>query len=461
MENIIIKDIVALLRLYDNKHDDVAFFKILSSKLFSIKRLDLSKFTKNVFFENYKNKEKKLHLIDGFQFVGKTNIDTENFIIAKQKIDIILQQKNILELIEKIFKEFMIIEQAELFDCKKRFEKLEQDIIKFVKEQGFVSIQDIINFVNTHNFELENKTNTEEHILLDIDYLLINAKMQKDKKQIEKLELKKEKVKNKSKDLDVSFYTEQIETNKYQKEKEMLVLPNFSATQFNMYDTCPNQYRCCYIYSIPTPKKYFFVFGGIMHKVIEELTKIIKDGKEVSENFGKQLLLSMWDSNGYQTEEQEKEYFATGEKMIEMFLKRQKELETELVSIEKKFTIEIERFKINGIIDRIDMEKGGEYLVIDYKTSKTEKDTESLRHDLQLLLYYDGLTKLYGKVPKMLCHWYLLSDNVVSVVPTINDLTNIRSKILDICTSILTEKFEPKKSNACEWCDFKLLCSKW
>ena len=147
--------------------------------------------------------------------------------------------------------------------------------------------------------------------------------------------------------------------------------------------------------------------------------------------------------------------------MLKQFLDKQAQVDTRLVDIERTFTIEVDNFKIFGVIDRVDMDDNGDYIVVDYKTSISEKNKDSLRRDLQLLVYYDAVHKLYNKVPRLVGHWYLVSDNVVSVIPTTEDLKEIRSRIMSICTSIVTEQFEPVKSSSCNFCDYKLLCPKW
>jgi putative RecB family exonuclease len=391
----------------------------------------------------------------------------------KKKIEGLLMQTNMHYLIEDIFLDFAIVDQSELLDSKEEIILFKEKLLLFVKEQeenSLLMVDDIIEFVKKHETitkekeakkEIHDKKSVSNKIFLDLDYLILRAKLRGDTKEKEKLEKKKEKVIAKSEDLDVAYYVEQIKKDKYMDEKQLEKLPTFSASQFGMYDTCPNQYRFSYLYSIPVPQKYYFVFGNVMHSVIEEITKRIKDGREVNESFATLMYESLWESNGYESKKQEDEYKKTGHKIIEQFLKKQKEVDTQIVEIEKKFNLDIEKFKVVGYIDRIDLDKSGDYVVIDYKTSKSEKDKQALRKDIQLLLYYDAIHKLYGKTPKLVGHWYLLSDNVVSIQPTVSDLMEIRSKILTICTSILTEQFEPKKSSSCEYCDFKLLCKLW
>jgi putative RecB family exonuclease len=462
MENTILKDIIALLRLYNNRHDDVALFRILSGKIFSIKRKELIAFTKKISFSNRNQYSKKhYYLINGFDNVHDLQIDAQLFLFIKNKIDIILSQTNMIDLIEVIFNEFLLIRQSKILGCEEDILIFKQKLLLFIKETELVTITDIINFIEREKFEIKDENNVLKLILNDIDYLILKNELRNDKQMCEKFLKRKEKIINQSNDLDVAYYVEQIKNNKYENEKELEKIPTFSASQFNSYDFCPNQYRFCYIYSVPVAQKYYFVFGKVMHSVLEEITKRIKENREVSEDFAKLMYNSLWDNNGYDSKEQEEEYKQKGFEIISAFLKKQNETDTDIIEIEKKFNIEIDKFKIIGFIDRIDVDENNDYIVIDYKTSKSEKDNNSLRHDIQLLLYYDAVHKLFGKPPKMVGHWYLLSNNIVSVVPSIKDLENIRSKILHICTSILTEKFEPKKSSGCNFCDFKLLCNIW
>lgn len=160
MENIILKDVTALIEIFTDKYNDVAVFRILSSKIFSVKKTDLYTFTKEISNLNWKqrndakrNGHKQIstyHLINGFDKMHGLPIDNHLFMFIKNKIDGILLQKNILSLIEDIFADFGLIEQSEILECKKEILKFKDSLINYIKKEektGLLMIGDVKEFV--------------------------------------------------------------------------------------------------------------------------------------------------------------------------------------------------------------------------------------------------------------------------------------------------------------------------
>jgi len=131
---------------------------------------------------------------------------------------------------------------------------------------------------------------------------------------------------------------------------------------------------------------------------------------------------------------------------------------------EQHFDIEIsEGITLNGYIDRIIKGKEGGYLVIDYKTSKREKSKIDLYQDPQLMGYVFAVHKLYDIPINQItaAHYYPLSDNLVSVQYTTNQIhAHIKHVIDDVWKIRKAKKPElvPIRNQFCNWCSYKSLC---
>lgn len=459
MENVMIKDLIALLRFYNDCHDDVAVFRLLSSRLLGIRSKDLSTFTKHIASKTRGGAT--LHFYDVLGRADELGIDAHAFHALKRSLSQLLSKTQLDEMLSYCFERFLLLEQAELLGARDRLAAFRDELLSYARSQDFLTIEGLIASCQERAFVLEDLDTVRKKVMADVAFLALRARFLDDEALYQKMLVRKKKVEEGSGDLDVAFFVGQIREDRYQKERELTRVPVFSVTQFNTYENCPHQYRLSYLYKVPQARKYYFVFGSVMHKVIEELTGIIKKGKEVTLPLARQILSSCWQSDGYESRQQEEAYRKDADVMLKRFLDKQAQVDTRLVDIERTFTVEVDAYKIYGIIDRVDVDENGDYVVIDYKTSKSEKDGDALRRDIQLLVYYDAVHKLYQKVPRLVGHWYLASDHVVSVMPTTEDLTQIRSRILSICTSIVTERFDPVKSGSCRFCDYKLLCPKW
>jgi len=249
----------------------------------------------------------------------------------------------------------------------------------------------------------------------------------------------------------------QIKNDELDIEKELNKEPTFSVSQFNTYNRCPRIYKYSYVYKIPSPSKSYFDFGGTIHSVIRDLSKKINDEEKVGINVALELLEAHWQNEGYTTELAEKQAKDEAKSILKSFLVEQSKMTSEIVGIEKKFTISIDGHAVLGFIDRIDKE-GDDYTIIDYKTAKTPLSENKLREDFQLLTYDMAVQTLFGKRPKKVGLWFLRTNKKVMIEPKDEDIEKIKIQILETIEGIMGENFEPTPGWVCRNCDYKLIC---
>ena len=233
----------------------------------------------------------------------------------------------------------------------------------------------------------------------------------------------------------------------------------FSISQFNTYKRCPRIYRYRYLLHIPEKPKYFFDFGASLHNVVEQLTKMIKDGSVVDFDVALGLLEKYWRSTGYKSKLDETRDYEEAKEILKTFLEEQAKLKTEIVEIEKSFETKVDDFMIRGRIDRIDKD-GDDYIVIDYKTAKRASSERELKKDMQLLLYSLVTEEMFGKKPSKVGIWYLRPNQTKLVKVEDEDLEAIRAEMRLIVENIKAGKFDPTPGWECRNCDYDCLCDK-
>lgn len=259
------------------------------------------------------------------------------------------------------------------------------------------------------------------------------------------------------KEPDYSLVLSQIKEGEVKKEKIIEDELTFSASQFNTYKRCPRVYKYNYVYRIPTLPKPYFDLGGTVHNVIEELSKRLMEGEPIDIHLAIEYLKAYWKSTGYTTEKAEKEAFDDAVTILHTFIQEQQTMDTKIVEAEKNFTIKLDNYSIRGFIDRIDKD-GDDYIIWDYKTSKTPISENDLRKDFQLLIYDMAVQQLFGKKPKQVGLWFLRQNKKVVIKPKDEDIEKIKQDILNTINKIMDEEFEPKVGWECYNCDYALLC---
>lgn len=236
----------------------------------------------------------------------------------------------------------------------------------------------------------------------------------------------------------------------------------YSVSQLKTYESCPQKYLYQYIYKIPGSSKHYFDFGTSVHSVLEDiLPEFSSMPKEALYAKAISMLHQKWISKGYESAQQEREYFEKGVDAIKHFIEKQKEFENEdrqTLSLEEKFLIDISGKKLLGFIDRID-KVNGEIEILDYKTSNSMESTQQLKKNMQLYVYALAAKERFGRFPKKVGLWYLIHDKIAQIDFNERSLDEVKSQIVELVKGIENKQFNPKTSFfACKFCDFNNIC---
>jgi DNA helicase-2/ATP-dependent DNA helicase PcrA len=245
-----------------------------------------------------------------------------------------------------------------------------------------------------------------------------------------------------------------------------------SYSQIDTFNTCPRQYRFRYLQRIPVPPAAAASFGNSIHKTLRDFYQEIIEARKVSPRAkGKKLtkkdLLKLlevnWLPEGYASKAHEERMKKQGQRILTNFYKK---FDSKIIprDLEQPFIIRVSpKLKIGGKIDRVD-EKKGKLEIIDYKTGRV-MEQRAVDESLQMTVYALAATNegIYGKKPEevVLTFYFLDTGEKKSTKRTASQLGEAKKELVEKAKEIEKSGFEPKPSNMCEFCDFKLLCEAW
>jgi len=260
-------------------------------------------------------------------------------------------------------------------------------------------------------------------------------------------------------------------------------IDKFSYSKINTYKTCPQRFKINYLDKIYKPHESIEAFmGKRVHEVLEWL-------HNERENIGSfctidhlldkynQLWGEKWHQNIYIAKQKytivkkknrkfksyisldrnKQIYKDIGEKCLANYYRRYtKNFNKNILGVEMKYSLKIKNITFNCIIDRIDKEENGRYIVYDYKTGKKPISILNASNDLQLSLYHMAIAQNFTDYKEIILKWYFLrQDKIVTIKHSNEKILKLENEILKYIDNIKNDKYYPaKKSILCDWCYF-------
>jgi RecB family exonuclease len=259
----------------------------------------------------------------------------------------------------------------------------------------------------------------------------------------------------------------------------------WSSSKIGTLFGCPQAYKLKYIDHVKVPTNIKVAFGAAIHYMLEEFYK--KNFKST------ETFLNKWDfywtlacsqknideinpkikkyyekirkryGEVYVHNEEARRYIIAaykriGKNILTKFYIRHKN-KPKPFEFEKRFNMNVNSFRLQGIIDRIDEFKGG-LCITDYKTDKKcPKENDLLiRKNHQLTIYYLALKELYNCDPTAIFMYHLRSGKVIPTIRTKKDIDFLENTLEKAEKIVKNKEFDPFYGFHCNWCDYLKVC---
>ena len=240
--------------------------------------------------------------------------------------------------------------------------------------------------------------------------------------------------------------------------EEVITLSHF---QIDDYLTCPLKYKYIHILRVPILQHHAVIYGKALHDAVQKYYVYKLQGKKLSLD---ELILcfeNSWVNEGFISREHEEKRLEEGRLTLTGFYQRAEKEKILPTYIEKEFNFVLDRDRITGRWDRVDV-VDGKVSIIDYKSSQIKdkkKADKRAKESLQLGIYALAYYRIFGKIPDSVKLHFLETGIVGEAHLDEGDLDKVIDKIKKASRGIREGIFEPQPSYmSCRFCPYQTIC---
>jgi DNA helicase-2/ATP-dependent DNA helicase PcrA len=236
-------------------------------------------------------------------------------------------------------------------------------------------------------------------------------------------------------------------------EGDQAVVLSFSS--ISTYRDCPRQYWYRHIQRLPAAQSAEAVQGVIMHETLRRAGEARRIGADVTAQMLQSLHHEVRTEIPFPDARREATFERNGDAQLEAF-RKQGGLDARPEYLEQPFTVAVDGWTLNGVIDRIDHTPES-WRIIDYKTGRP---LGRRPRDLQVALYALGAGSALKLDPLDLEIVYLASGESVRVEASGRLLSEAARQGTEAADGVRAGRFEARPDRRrCRLCPYRLVCA--
>jgi len=232
-----------------------------------------------------------------------------------------------------------------------------------------------------------------------------------------------------------------------------------SYSSISTYRDCPKQYWYRYEQHLPVVQSAEAARGEILHDVLRRAAEDRRHGAVSAEH-----LLAIqgeaWSAFTFPDARRAATFKSNGAAQLEQY-RQAGGLDVAPEFVEHSFEVELDGWKLRGIIDRIDRVSstngnGAGWRIVDYKTGRP---IARAKRDLQVELYALAAKSALSLDPVEMEIVYLASGETVSVKPSGAALAEARKQGGEVAEAVREGRFEARPDRRrCRLCPYRVCC---
>ncbi|HMC52586.1 MAG TPA: PD-(D/E)XK nuclease family protein [Acidimicrobiales bacterium] len=245
-----------------------------------------------------------------------------------------------------------------------------------------------------------------------------------------------------------------------------------SPSKIASFRDCGLAFRFSVIDRLPEPPSPAATRGTLVHRALERLFWEVPAGQRSPEAARAQLaaaweeLQSVPDFTGLGLSADEAQAFRSeAEQLLGRYFELEDPDRVNVVGVELMMEAEVGGVVLRGIIDRLELDAAGEFVVTDYKTGRAPNISHEQARLGGVQFYALLCEQVLGRRPSRVQLLYLNDPLAIVAVPSDQSIRALQSRTKAVWAAVVracdTEDFRPRPGPLCDWCAFRAYCPAW
>lgn len=249
-----------------------------------------------------------------------------------------------------------------------------------------------------------------------------------------------------------------------------LPLPSsLSPSKVSTFTDCALAFRFSAIDRLPEPPSVPATKGTTVHRALELLFLAAPDARTPDRARAclDEALAEMAATEEYLalelSEDEAAAFAADTRRMLERYFTLEDPRTVRPVGLELMLSTRLGSLTVRGIIDRLEIDPEGEFVVTDYKTGRTPSPAQEQARLGGVHFYALLCERVLGRRPARIQLMYLGEQpQVITTVPSEQSIRGVERKLAAVWAAVERacehEDFRPRPSALCDWCAFRAFC---
>jgi putative RecB family exonuclease len=234
------------------------------------------------------------------------------------------------------------------------------------------------------------------------------------------------------------------------------------------FTSCALAFRFSAIDRLPEPPSIHATKGTLVHRALELLLRAEPDDRtpevavgllhEAHREMADDPDLAGLDLDG----EQSAALLADAENLVRRYFALEDPRRVRPVDLELQLEVELGGLLLRGIIDRLEVDEQGEWVVTDYKTGSVPREQYERRRLGGVQFYAYLCEQALGRRPARIQLLYLKEPVAIVAQPSDQSLRGLHQRALAVWEAVERacerDDFRPKPGPLCDWCAFQAYC---